>query len=146
MKSFRAIALLGAGIVGLPSFTTIAHYSDGVEHGLKCPSYPWLHKSIPISYDHTSIRRGGVAYTTDKVKAMATQIEVVDGHNDEGEMFTRPSKLSDSFPQPYADEQAARFANGGASPPDLIITKARHNAELEMEERKVVSQWIPSHK
>uniref|UniRef100_A0A453RRP7 Uncharacterized protein n=1 Tax=Aegilops tauschii subsp. strangulata TaxID=200361 RepID=A0A453RRP7_AEGTS len=28
------------------------------------------------------------------------------------------------FPQPYPNEQAARFANGGAYPPDLsLITK-----------------------
>lgn len=66
----------------------------------------------------------GVAYTEDEVKAMAAEIEVVDGPNDEGEMFTRPGKLSDRFPQPYSNEQAARFANGGAYPPDLsLITK-----------------------
>lgn len=66
----------------------------------------------------------GVAYTEDEVKAMAAEIEVVDGPNDEGEMFSRPGKLSDRFPQPYSNEQAARFANGGAYPPDLsLITK-----------------------
>ncbi|KAJ0096892.1 hypothetical protein Patl1_28114 [Pistacia atlantica] len=64
----------------------------------------------------------GVAYTEEETKAMAAEIEVVDRPNDEGEMFTR--KLSDRFPQPYASEQAARFANGGAYPPDLsLITK-----------------------
>ncbi|GFZ19120.1 cytochrome C1 family [Actinidia rufa] len=61
---------------------------------------------------------------------MAAEIEVVDGPNDEGEMFTRPGKLSDRFPQPYPNEQAARFANGGAYPPDLsLITKARHDGQ-----------------
>ncbi|CAL9127467.1 unnamed protein product [Musa acuminata var. zebrina] len=61
---------------------------------------------------------------------MAAEIEVVDGPNDEGEMFTRPGKLSDRFPQPYSNEQAARFANGGAYPPDLsLISKARHNGQ-----------------
>ena len=66
----------------------------------------------------------GVAYTEEETKAMAAEIEVVDGPNDEGEMFTRPGKLSDRFPQPYANEQAARFANGGAYPPDLsLVTK-----------------------
>jgi len=59
----------------------------------------------------------GVAYTEEETKAMAAEIEVVDGPNDEGEMFTRPGKLSDRFPQPYANEQAARYANGGAYPP-----------------------------
>ncbi|XP_019168205.1 PREDICTED: cytochrome c1-2, heme protein, mitochondrial isoform X1 [Ipomoea nil] len=72
----------------------------------------------------------GVAYTEEEVKAMAAEIEVVDGPNDEGEMYTRPGKLSDRFPQPYANEAAARFANGGAYPPDLsLITKARHNGQ-----------------
>ncbi|GMG99315.1 hypothetical protein Nepgr_001155 [Nepenthes gracilis] len=80
----------------------------------------------------------GVAYTEDEIKAIAAQIEVVDRLNDKGEMFTRPDKLSGSFPQPYANEQAARFANGEAYPPDLIISKPHHNAELEMEERKLL--------
>ncbi|XP_010269609.1 PREDICTED: cytochrome c1-2, heme protein, mitochondrial-like isoform X2 [Nelumbo nucifera] len=152
MKSLRAIALIGAGASGLLSFATIAS-SDEAEHGLECPSYPWPHKGILSSYDHASIRRGhqvyqqvcaschsmslvsyrdlvGVAYTEEETKAMAAEIEVVDGPNDEGELFTRPGKLSDRFPQPYANEQAARFANGGAYPPDLsLITKARHNGQ-----------------
>ncbi|KAF3773586.1 Cytochrome c1-1 heme protein [Nymphaea thermarum] len=151
-KSLRALAFLGAGISGILSFANLAT-ADEAEHGLECPSYPWPHKGILSSYDHASIRRGhqvyqqvcaschsmslvsyrdlvGVAYTEEETKAMAAEIEVVDGPNDEGEMFTRPGKLSDRFPQPYANEQAARFANGGAYPPDLsLITKARHNGQ-----------------
>ncbi|KAG2580655.1 cytochrome c1-2, heme protein, mitochondrial-like [Panicum virgatum] len=148
----RALALLGVGASGLFSFATIAS-ADEAEHGLAAPDYPWPHAGIMSSYDHASIRRGhqvytqvcaschsmslisyrdlvGVAYTEEETKAMAAEIEVVDGPNDEGEMFTRPGKLSDRFPQPYANEQAARFANGGAYPPDLsLITKARHNGQ-----------------
>ena len=30
--------------------------------------------------------------------------QVVDGPNDQGEMFTRPGKLSDKLPAPYANE------------------------------------------
>ena len=42
-------------------------------------------------------------------------------------MFRRPGKLSDYFPRPYPNENAARFANSGALPPDLsLITKSRH--------------------
>ncbi|KAL0424220.1 UNVERIFIED_CONTAM: Cytochrome c1 2, heme protein, mitochondrial [Sesamum radiatum] len=152
MQSWRVMALFGAGISGLLSFATIAS-CDEAEHGLGVPSYPWPHTGILSSYDHASIRRGhqvyqqvcaschsmslisyrdlvGVAYTEEETKAMAAEIEVVDGPNDEGEMFTRPGKLSDRFPQPYANEQAARFANGGAYPPDLsLITKARHDGQ-----------------
>ncbi|KAL3720380.1 hypothetical protein ACJRO7_005230 [Eucalyptus globulus] len=149
----RAFALLGAGVSGLLSFTTLAASADEAEHGLECPSYPWPHKGILSSYDHASIRRGhqvfqqacaschsmslvsfhdhvGVAYAKDEVKAMAAEIMVVDGPNNEGEMFTRPGKQSDQFSQPYANEAAARSANGGAYPPDLsLITKARHNSQ-----------------
>lgn len=52
-KSFRALAVFGAGVSGLLSFATIA-YSDEAEHGLECPSYPWPHEGILSSYDHAS--------------------------------------------------------------------------------------------
>ncbi|CAO2172679.1 unnamed protein product [Urochloa humidicola] len=124
----RALSILGVGASGLLSFATIAS-ADEAEHGLEAPSYPWPHAGILSSYDHAS-DLVSVAYTEEETKAMAAEIEVVDGPNDEGEMFTRPGKLSDRFPQPYANEQAARYANGGAYPPDLsLITKARHNGQ-----------------
>ena len=45
-------------------------------------------------------------------------------------MYTRPGKLSDPLPRPYPNEEAARYANGGAYPPDLtLITKARHDGQ-----------------
>jgi ubiquinol-cytochrome c reductase cytochrome c1 subunit len=45
-------------------------------------------------------------------------------------MFERPGKLSDKFPTPYANEEAAKAANNGALPPDLsFITAARHGGE-----------------
>lgn len=61
---------------------------------------------------------------------MAAEIEVEDGPNDEGERFERPGKLSDKLPAPYMNEAHARYANGGAYPPDLsLITKARHDGQ-----------------
>jgi cytochrome c1 len=57
----------------------------------------------------------------------SAQIEVVDGPDESGEMFTRPGKLSDYFPKPYPNPEAARVANGGALPPDLsYIVNARY--------------------
>lgn len=68
-----------------------------------------------------------VAFTEDEMKAIAEEIEVEDGPNEEGLMFTRPGRLSDYFPSPYPNEEAARYANNGALPPDLsLIVKARH--------------------
>jgi ubiquinol-cytochrome c reductase cytochrome c1 subunit len=72
----------------------------------------------------------GVAYTEEEAKEMAAETEVEDGPNEEGESFTRPGRLSDPLPRPYANEEAARYANGGAYPPDLsLITKARHDGQ-----------------
>ena len=55
---------------------------------------------------------------------------VLDGPNDQGEMFKRPGKLSDEFPSPYANDEAAKVANAGALPPDLTyIVPAKHGGE-----------------
>ncbi|MEG9883213.1 MAG: cytochrome c1 [Hyphomicrobiales bacterium] len=70
--------------------------------------------------------RGGPDFPEMQVKAIAAMVEVEDGPNDEGEMFTRPGAPSDPFVKPFPNEKAARAANGGALPPDLsLITKAR---------------------
>lgn len=58
---------------------------------------------------------------------MAEETEVEDGPGDDGEMFTRPGKLSDYMPSPYKNDEAARASNNGALPPDLsLMVKARH--------------------
>ncbi|XP_014021333.1 cytochrome c1, heme protein, mitochondrial [Salmo salar] len=117
------------------------------------PNYPWTHNGMLSALDHGSIRRGyqvykqvcsachsmeylafrnlvGVSHTEAEVKVLAEEIEVVDGPDESGEMFTRPGKLSDYFPKPYPNPEAARAANGGALPPDLsYIVNARHGGE-----------------
>jgi ubiquinol-cytochrome c reductase cytochrome c1 subunit len=62
-----------------------------------------------------------LGYNEDEVKAIAERFEVEDGPDDNGDMFTRPARPSDHFPSPFANEQAARAANGGALPPDLTL-------------------------
>lgn len=53
-------------------------------------------------------------------------MEIQDGPNEDGEMFMRPGKLTDYFPKPYPNPEAARAANNGALPPDLsYIVRAR---------------------
>jgi ubiquinol-cytochrome c reductase cytochrome c1 subunit len=68
----------------------------------------------------------GIGWDDEQVKAFASQYEVTDGPNDEGQMFQRPARPSDKFPRPFPNEKAARAANSGAYPPDLsLIVKAR---------------------
>jgi ubiquinol-cytochrome c reductase cytochrome c1 subunit len=69
---------------------------------------------------------GGPEFTAEQVKALAATFQIQDGPDESGEMFARPGLPSDRFPSPFANEQAARAANGGALPTDLsLITKAR---------------------
>lgn len=67
-----------------------------------------------------------IGFTEEQVKKIAAEVDVEDGPNDEGEMFERPGRPGDRFLAPFANEKAARAANGGAFPPNLsVITKAR---------------------
>jgi len=117
---------------------------------LHASSYPWEHMGLLSSYDCAALRRGfqvyrqvcatchsiqrvhyrelvGVTHTAAELIAMSSEVDVMDGPNDEGEMFERPGKLSDPLPSPYQNEAQGRLANGGALPPDLsLMVKARH--------------------
>ena len=44
---------------------------------------------------------GGPEFSESQAKAIAASFEVTDGPNSDGEMFTRPGKLSDKFVMPY---------------------------------------------
>lgn len=68
----------------------------------------------------------GLGFTEDEVKAIAAEYKVMDGPNDQGEMFERPARPSDRFKKPFPNEQAARAINNGAYPLDLsLIVEAR---------------------
>jgi len=68
----------------------------------------------------------GIGYSKDEIKAIAATVEVTDGPNDEGDMFTRPGKPADRFVAPFANSKAAAASNNGKAPPDLtLMVKAR---------------------
>lgn len=110
---------------------------------------PWHHFQNFQGLDWRAVRRGKEVYeqvfapchslnfvkfrnleafmSKDEVKEMAAQFEVADIPDDEGNARLRSAKRFDPLPQPYKNEQEARFANNGAMPPDLsVITNARH--------------------
>ena len=83
------------------------------------------HSMKYLSYRNLS-EKGGPEFTELQAKAIAASFEVTDGPNSDGEMFTRPGKLSDKFVMPYENIKAAQAANGGAYPPDMsVLAKAR---------------------
>jgi len=130
-------------------------WSVEASHAENAPAatFPWNHVAMNKGYDHASLRRGyevyrqvcstchsidllcfrnlvGVTHTQEQAVALAKSFEVADGFDDTGEVFVRPGKLADKFPKPYPNAETARFANGGAIPPDLsLIVKMRGEGE-----------------
>ncbi|XP_070574448.1 cytochrome c1, heme protein, mitochondrial-like [Ptychodera flava] len=149
LSALGAITAGGVGVISALEMSVKAQE----ELELHAPTHPWDHKGMFSALDHRSIRRGfqvykqvcaachsmdylafrnlvGVCFSEAEARLLAEDVQIEDGPNDEGEMFQRPGKLSDYFPKPYPNEEAARAANNGALPPDLsYITAARHGGE-----------------
>ncbi|PCJ24184.1 MAG: cytochrome c1 [Rickettsiales bacterium] len=67
-----------------------------------------------------------IGFSKAEIKEIADDHEVIDGPDNEGDMFERKALPSDNFVPPYPNEQAARASNNGAFPADLsLVVKAR---------------------
>ena len=133
----------------LINFSTLKVFAAGSPELLKVD---WTFKSFFGKFDRASLQRGyqvynevcaschsvkylsyrnlmekgGPEFTEEETKAIASNFEVIDGPNSTGEMFTRSARLSDKFVSPYANDEEAKSANGGAYPPDMsVLVKAR---------------------
>ena len=117
--------------------------------GVALPEHDWSFTGIFGHFNRDQLQRGFQVYaevcgtchgltlvayrnladigkTDAEIADYASQFEVQDGPDDEGEMYFRPARASDHFVPPFANENAARAANGGAYPPDLsLMVKAR---------------------
>ncbi len=119
--------------------------------GKALPARDWTFTGIFGQYDQGAMQRGfqisrevcsgchslkaiafrnleALGYGEDEIKAIAAEYTVVDGPDDEGEMFERPGLPADRFPSPFPNAKAAAAADNGAAPPDLsLMTKARND-------------------
>jgi ubiquinol-cytochrome c reductase cytochrome c1 subunit len=115
----------------------------------EAPAQQWSFGGLFGTFDRGSLQRGlqvyrqvcaschsldlvafrnltALGHSPEEVQQIAAEYEVSDGPDEQGEMFQRPAKASDTFPRPFANPQAARAANNGALPPDLsLIVKGR---------------------
>ena len=118
-------------------------------NGKTMPKHQWSFSGLKGTFDRAAVQRGykvyrevcsgchsmnllyyrdllDIGFSEDEVQAIASEYTVVDGPNDEGEMYERQAKPFDRFVSPFANELEARVNNNGAYPPDLsVITKAR---------------------
>jgi ubiquinol-cytochrome c reductase cytochrome c1 subunit len=142
MKRLYLPLLLAAGLAG---FAAQANAAEGA----KLETQKWSWQGIFGTYDRAAQQRGfqvykevcaachsmnlvayrhlgQVGFSPEQIKAIAAEKTVKDGPNDQGDMFERPGRASDRFVAPFANDNAARAANGGALPPDLsLMNKAR---------------------
>ena len=115
----------------------------------KMPKHDWSFNGITGTFDRAAIQRGykvyrevcsgchsmkllyyrdllDIGFSEAQVKVIASEYTVLDGPDDDGEMFERSARLADRFVNPYTNDNEARASNNGAYPPDLsVITKAR---------------------
>ena len=141
----RALALVG-GLAGTLGLATGAHAAGEYETP---PNQDWSWEGPFGTYDRASAQRGflvykqvcaschsmdlldyrhltGIGFSEAEVSALASGFLVIDGPDENGDMFRRPAVPSDGFINPYENDQMARLANNGSLPPDLsVITKAR---------------------
>lgn len=184
MKCSMSLGLLAATVL---SAGVVLHNPplEAAEGGVELLSRPWQHDGLFGTFDRSAAQRGfqvyrevcsschGVKYlafrnltalgfSEDEVEAVAAEYTVVDGPNDEGDMFERPARPADAFPQPYDNEAQAAAFNGGAAPPDLsLITKARADgtnyvysllrgyeeppADVELRDGSYYNAYFPGH-
>ncbi len=140
--------VLATLIIGLTPVSAALASGDGPA----IPSQDWSFSGAFGTYDKAAMQRGykiyrevcsschamkrvyfrnleALGYNEAQIKNIAAEYTVINKEpNDEGEMFERPALPSDAFISPFANDNAAKYANGGALPPDLsLITKARRN-------------------
>ena len=141
--TLKAFAVIGGLLAAMPTPARAAG------EAIVIPNTRFSFDGVFGTYDRASAQRGFQVYkevcaachamrlmsyrnlrdlglTEQQVAAIASQFQVQDGPNDEGQMFERAGRPSDRFRSPFPNPQAARAANNGAYPPDLsVIAKAR---------------------
>lgn len=141
-KTILATVAILAGLAGMPA-TQAAEEAPHIE------KQSWSFAGIFGTYDQNQLQRGfqvfrevcsschsarlisfrnlaeegGPAFSEEQVKALAAEYDIADPTADGG---TRKGVAADRWPSPFATEQDARDANGGALPPDFsVLAKAR---------------------
>lgn len=141
-KTILVAVALVAGFA-LPAAAQVSHATPHIE------KQSWSFAGIFGTYDQNQLQRGfqvfrevcaschsarliafrnlaeegGPGFSEEQVKALAAEYEVADPTAEGG---VRTAVPADRWPSPFATEQDARDANGGALPPDFsVLAKAR---------------------
>jgi len=145
-RTILALALAGSlAALSLPAF------AQEEEHAAQPPRLKWSFAGPFGKYDEAQLQRGfkiykevcsnchsmqmlafrnladvgGPGFSLAEAAALAADYKIKD-FDDKGDPIERAGRLADYFPSPFANEQAAKAANGGTAPPDMsTLAKAR---------------------
>ena len=145
--------LLGALAFGLALALSPVHAAESAHSVPEIKKEAWTFAGVFGTYDRNQLQRGfqvfkevcaschsarllafrnlaepgGSEFSEAQVKALAATYEIADPTVSGG---TRPGVAADRWPSPFANEEEARAANGGALPPDFsVIAKARGTSQ-----------------
>lgn len=144
MLTLRSL-VAGVFAAGLMIMAPAAYAEDEPQ----MPHETWSFNSLFGTYDMAAAQRGfsiyqqvcsnchsmtllhyrdleGIGLSPEQIKAVAAEVTVPQGVDDQGNPKDGPATPADQFKSPFANPQAARAANNGALPPDLsLIVNAR---------------------
>jgi len=148
----RAAFVLAGVLLAVPALAPAA-LAQGHE-AVSAPKQSWSFDGPFGTFDRASAQRGfqvykevcsnchsmkemyyrnltAIGFNEEQVKAIAASATVPGGTDDSGQSVERPAQPSDHFRSPFANDKAARAANGGALPPDqsLIIKAREHGSD-----------------
>jgi ubiquinol-cytochrome c reductase cytochrome c1 subunit len=136
--------VFAAGLLTAPSLVRPA-----VAQETEMPNERWSFASVFGTFDLAAAQRGfqiyssvcsnchsmkllhyrdlsGIGFNEDQIKAIAANVTVPSGLDDQGNPKDGPATPASQFKSPFANDIAARAANNGALPPDLsLIVNAR---------------------
>jgi len=145
IKKINHLLTVGVILLGTTFGVSIAQASGGAE----IPKQVWPHQGMSGTYDKAALQHGFQVYkdvcagchsmnllsyrnlaelgfNEDEIKAIAAEYTMIDGPNDEGDMFERAGKPFDTFKAPYDNDNQGRYSNNGSLPPDMsLLSKAR---------------------
>ena len=85
---------------------------------------------------------GGPGFNEGQVKTLIKDVIFDDAIDDNGNPAKRPAVPADVFKNPFANEKAARAANGAALPPDLSLMARARKATLDLPFYAEPIQWL----
>jgi ubiquinol-cytochrome c reductase cytochrome c1 subunit len=147
--SLVGTSLVGTSLVGTGLVATGLVATPALAQDSEMPHERWSFQSLFGTYDLAAAQRGfqiysnvcsnchsmkllhyrdlsGIGLDADQIKAIAANVTVPSGLDDQGNPKDGPATPASPFKSPFANDIAARAANNGALPPDLsLIVNAR---------------------